>query len=41
MNTYFGYNEGHDPNLLCIGTLVFDYANPRTKRPHYGHCGVK
>jgi hypothetical protein len=36
-NTYFGYNEGHDHSLLRLGSLVFDFANPRTKRPYYHH----
>ncbi|KAK4444795.1 hypothetical protein QBC34DRAFT_442299 [Podospora aff. communis PSN243] len=41
METYFGYSEpGHDVDRLRIGSLVFDYANPRTKRPHYGHHEV-
>ena len=33
--TFFAYNEGVDPDLLRIGSLVFDYANPRTKRPYF------
>jgi hypothetical protein len=35
--TYFGYNEGFDSQLLRLGTLVFDYANPRAKKPYYHH----
>jgi hypothetical protein len=38
--TYFGYNEGFDSRLLRLGTLAFDYANPRAKRPYY-HREVK
>lgn len=39
-DAYFGYNNGHDPTLLGLGTMVFDYANPRTKRPYF-HPEVK
>ncbi len=38
--TYFAYDEGFDPQLIRIGSLVFDYANPRTKRP-YNHLGAE
>jgi len=34
-STYFGYREGHDPSLLQLGSLVFDYANPLHKRPFF------
>ncbi len=39
-STYFGYNEGYDPIRLRLGTMVFDYANPKDKRP-YIHPDVK
>ena len=33
--TYFAYSEGIAPDLLRIGTLVLDYANPRLRRPYF------
>lgn len=39
--TYFVYNEGVDPNILRLGTLVFDYANPRTTRKAYRHGEIR
>ncbi|MCJ1385653.1 hypothetical protein MMC17_008776 [Xylographa soralifera] len=32
--TYFGYREGLDPSVMTLGSLLFDYTNPRTKRPY-------
>ena len=28
--TYIGYREGINPSILTLGSLVFDFANPKT-----------
>ncbi|KAH7228622.1 hypothetical protein B0J15DRAFT_556236 [Fusarium solani] len=33
-STYFCYAEGINADCLRLGSLVFDYANPRTRIPH-------
>ncbi|KAL8820775.1 MAG: hypothetical protein Q9191_007447 [Dirinaria sp. TL-2023a] len=32
--TYVGYREGINPRLLSLGSLLFDFANPRTRDPY-------
>ncbi|MCJ1283429.1 hypothetical protein MMC26_002758 [Xylographa opegraphella] len=32
--TYVGYREGVDPRLLTLGSLVFDFVNPRFQDPY-------
>lgn len=32
--TYVGYREGFDPQVLNLGSLVFDFANPRFTEPY-------
>ncbi|MCJ1437294.1 hypothetical protein MMC27_006680 [Xylographa pallens] len=32
--TYIGYREGVDPRLLTLGSLVFDFVNPRFQDPY-------
>ncbi|OAP60501.1 hypothetical protein AYL99_05503 [Fonsecaea erecta] len=38
--TYFCYTEGVDAQWLQLGSLAFDYANPRTREP-YVHSSEK
>jgi hypothetical protein len=33
-NTYFCYAEGIDSQFLRLGSLAFDYANPRSQAPY-------
>ena len=32
--TYVGYREGINSRLLSLGSLLFDFANPRTRDPY-------
>ncbi|MCJ1377614.1 hypothetical protein MMC17_000709 [Xylographa soralifera] len=32
--TYIGYREGVDPRLLTLGSLMFDFVNPRFQDPY-------
>ncbi len=31
---YFGYQEGFDPKLFPLGSLVLQYENPTQHRPY-------
>jgi hypothetical protein len=31
--TYFHYREGITPDLLQLGSMVYDFRNPKTRRP--------
>ena len=33
-DAYFIYKDGFTLSLLQLGNLVFDYENPRTRRPY-------
>ena len=32
--TYVGYRAGINPRLLSLGSLLFDFVNPRTRDPY-------
>ena len=32
--TYIGYREGINPSILTLGSLMFDFANPKTRDPY-------
>ena len=34
ISTYFGYANGYDPQVLRLGNLSLDYANPRMLEPY-------
>jgi hypothetical protein len=38
-STYFCYAEGFNPWRMHLGSLVFDYANPRLREPYIHNSG--
>lgn len=36
---YFKYKNGLDPQLMRLGSLTLDYANPRLEEP-YDHADI-